>query len=134
MPANRLATALGLLICLTGPAFACVSDPDARQMTAETEGSPAVFAIPDPPVVSQPTGLQLVVCPGDANEVSNLAVDAWMPAHQHGMNYTPDIRALGKGRYAITNIVYHMPGLWQLTVTLRSGAERASYTLDMPIQ
>ncbi|MDA4846605.1 hypothetical protein [Hoeflea poritis] len=133
MPANRAVAALCLLAYLAGPALACVSDPDAQRMTPETEAAPEVYAILGPSVVSQPTGLELVVCPWNSGAVSSVDVDAWMPSHQHGMNYEPDIEALGNGRFAITNMVYHMPGPWELTVTVRAGAERASYVLDMPI-
>ena len=100
-------------------------------MTPEGAGGPEVHAILEPPVLSQPTGLTVVVCGGN---VSAVAVDAWMPAHRHGMNYEPDVEALGAGRYAVTGMVYHMPGLWQLKVTLRSGSGRAAYVLDMPIR
>lgn len=134
MPANRVATALCLLPILGGQVFACVTDPDAQRMTAETDGAPDVYVIAGMSAVSQPTDLEIVVCPGTAKEVSGLVVDAWMPSHQHGMNYDPEIEALGEGRYSVTNMVYHMPGLWQLTITLGPDAERAYYTLDMRIQ
>ncbi|WP_419906405.1 FixH family protein [Hoeflea sp.] len=134
MTANRLVLAFCLLPFLTVAALACVSDPMAQRMTAETEGAPAVYAILDSPVISQPTGLELIICPWATGDVSNLAVDAWMPSHQHGMNYEPDIKAIGNGRYAVTNMVYHMPGLWQLTVAIQTGTAHATYVLDMPIR
>ncbi len=131
MPANRCVTAIGLFLGLTGPTLACVSHPDARQLIRETGHGPDVFAVLDAPAVSQPTGLSLVVCGGG---VSGIVVDAWMPAHQHGMIYEPDIEDLGEGRFAVTNMVYHMPGLWQLKVTLETGGGRTAYVLDMPIR
>ena len=100
-------------------------------MVADAESSPQVFAILDSPAISQPTGLTLVVCDGNASDV---VVDAWMPAHQHGMNYEPEIEVLGEGRFAVTNMVYHMPGLWQLKVTLETANGRPAYVLDMPIR
>lgn len=132
MPASRLATALGLLMGLTGPGLACVSGPDAQRMTPQAAGSPDIYAILDPPVISQPTGLELVVC--GAGDITGLVVDAWMPSHRHGMNYEPEIAILDEGRYAVTNMVYHMPGLWQLKVMLRSGTRKAAYVLDIPIR
>ena len=134
MPANRICTAVLLLFGLTSVGIACETGPDALRMKSESGAGPEVFVIPEPPVVSQPTGLSLIVCSQDVEEISDLVVDAWMPAHQHGMNYDPDIEVLSDGRFAISNMVYHMLGLWQLTVALRAGEERWSYVLDMPIK
>ena len=100
-------------------------------MAPQTGDGPEVYAVLDPSVISQPTGLELVVCDSAAVDIT---VDAWMPAHQHGMNYAPDIKDLGAGRYAVSNMVYHMPGLWQLKVTLRTAAGKTGYVLDMPIR
>lgn len=131
MPANRIATALGLFLGLTGACLACADDPDAQRMVPQSGGGPEVYAVLDPLVISQPTGLKLTVCDAEAAEI---AVDAWMPAHQHGMNYAPDVRNLGGRRYAVSNMVYHMPGLWELKVTVRSAADKTVYVLDMPVR
>ena len=131
MPASRIAAALGLFLGLSGASLACVSDPDAQRMSPDAGGMPAVYVILDQAVISKPTGLSLVVCDGD---VLDVFVDARMPAHQHGMNYEPDIEDLGEGRFVVTNMVYHMPGLWQLKVTLDTGSGRSVHVLDMPIR
>lgn len=131
MPASSCAIAIGLFLGLGGACLACVSDTDAQKLTTEANDSPEVFAILDPMAISQPTGLSLIVCGGN---VSGIVVDAWMPAHQHGMNYEPEIESLGEGQYAVSNMVYHMPGLWQLKVTLETGDDRPVYVLDMPIR
>jgi hypothetical protein len=45
---------------------------------------------------------------------SAVKVDAWMPAHRHGMNYRAEVSALGGGKFRAVGLMFHMPGLWQL--------------------
>ena len=51
-----------------------------------------------------------------------LDVQTWMPAHGHGSSAKPAVDEQGAGRYAITNLVFEMPGEWQLTINV-DGAE-----------
>jgi hypothetical protein len=44
---------------------------------------------------------------------SAVVVDAWMPAHKHGMNYKAEVKPHGGGRFYATGLMFHMPGLWQ---------------------
>jgi hypothetical protein len=44
---------------------------------------------------------------------SAVVVDAWMPAHKHGMNYKAEVKSYGGGRFYATGLMFHMPGLWQ---------------------
>jgi hypothetical protein len=43
-----------------------------------------------------------------------LSVDAAMPEHGHGMNVEPQVTALGKGRFSVEGMLFHMPGRWEL--------------------
>ncbi len=45
------------------------------------------------------------------------SVDAMMPEHQHGMNTKPVVENQSPGVYKVTGMLFHMPGLWTLTVT-----------------
>ena len=45
-----------------------------------------------------------------------LKVDAGMPEHNHGMSVKPELKALGKGRYEVRGLLYHMPGYWEVYV------------------
>lgn len=60
--------------------------------------------------------LDLQVCPAP----DEVKVDAWMPAHQHGMNYRPSVTALSDGRYRAEGLMFHMPGRWEFTFELRT--------------
>lgn len=46
---------------------------------------------------------------------------AWMPAHEHGTSALPVIRELGKGEYAVEQLNFSMPGLWEIYVRINKG-------------
>ena len=48
----------------------------------------------------------------------NVAVDAWMPEHRHGMNYRPTVTRLAPGRWRAEGLMFHMPGRWELVFTV----------------
>jgi hypothetical protein len=50
-----------------------------------------------------------------------IVVDAHMPDHRHGMNYKPEVKALGGGRYVAEGFVFHMSGRWEIVVEVRAG-------------
>ena len=43
-----------------------------------------------------------------------LVVDAAMPNHNHGMNHVPLIERTGPGRWHVEDMLFHMPGYWEL--------------------
>lgn len=69
---------------------------------------------------------------------ASLAVDARMPEHGHGMNREPIVggRADGEaggGRFEAENLLFHMPGYWEVYLDLTRGAvtERAQFSIDL---
>jgi hypothetical protein len=60
--------------------------------------------------------VEFAVCPAP----ESVRVDAWMPAHRHGMNYVPAVQALGGGRYRATGLLFHMAGEWEFVFVLRA--------------
>lgn len=69
--------------------------------------------------VGEHFALELAVCPPP----ERLNVDAWMPAHRHGMNYRPSVRHLGGERFRAEGLLFHMPGRWEFLFELRAGGE-----------
>jgi hypothetical protein len=64
--------------------------------------------------------LDLVVCPIDgAAPPDAVRVDAFMPEHQHGMNYKPAVKALGAGHFHADGLMFHMPGRWELRFDIK---------------
>jgi hypothetical protein len=111
---------------------------------------------PSPIPLNEPFSLEVEVL--DASEPSrfaeavSLGVEARMPAHGHGMNHVPEVRAtldgtedpllrawtaedpaLGNGRYRVRGMRLHMPGAWELQFDLTRWAvtERAQVTITL---
>ncbi len=78
--------------------------------------------------IGEAFSLTLTVCGKDLNS-ANVAIDATMPAHGHGMNYTPKHTVLSQDSNSMTvqvdGLRLHMPGEWQWLVTLRKDGERS---------
>jgi hypothetical protein len=47
-----------------------------------------------------------------------LRVDARMPHHHHGMNIAPTVVAVAPGHWRADNMLFHMPGYWELIFDL----------------
>jgi hypothetical protein len=64
--------------------------------------------------VGEHFALDFSICGKDGRPLpSAVVVDAWMPAHKHGMNYKAEVKSYGGGRFYATGLMFHMPGLWQ---------------------
>ncbi len=48
---------------------------------------------------------------------SDLAVEPWMPQHGHGSSVRPRSTDLGDGTWLVEDLVFTMPGRWELRVT-----------------
>jgi len=66
---------------------------------------------------------------------ANLAVVATMPGHGgHGTNEVPVVDEVSAGIYEVTNLVFTMPGTWQIEVQVVTGdglerSQRFEYTV-----
>lgn len=111
---------------------------DALGADARVAASPRyeVAFRPDPAIaVASHFALDLVVCPKAGRTLpTSVAVDAWMPAHRHGMNYRPSVTATGAGRWRAEGLMLHMPGEWELRFDLGAGnaRERALWRTELP--
>ena len=106
---------------LVGSAGACELPPgkrlESKSLALSYVTSPYAIA------VGQHFALDLAVCPrGGATAPVRLKLDAHMPEHRHGMNYRPEVKPLGAGRYRSEGWLFHMPGRWEFVFEL--GAER----------
>ena len=58
----------------------------------------------------------------DANgkpiEGATIAVKLWMPDHGHGNTVIPSVTDKGGGEYEIGDVLFYMPGIWQVTFTV----------------
>ena len=65
-------------------------------------------------------------------QVVLLEVDATMPAHGHGMNYTPElgerVNTADGSRYRAEGMLFHMPGEWQWSVRIQVAEQQQTLT------
>ena len=57
-----------------------------------------------------------------------------MPAHQHGMNYTPTVNFVEENNFEVSDFLFHMPGVWEITVASYVGEVVTHYTKSVLIK
>jgi hypothetical protein len=62
-----------------------------------------------------------------------VSVNATMPLHQHGMNTRPRVEDLGKGRFLVRGMLFHMAGVWEIALDVAKGSlhEHAKASVDL---
>jgi hypothetical protein len=144
-PSSRAAVAGGFaLLCLTS--LACTREEPTETPTAPSRLAAdtswgtfhvTVAAEPDPIPLSKMFALTIgVYLAGDrAQAVSGttVAVDARMPAHNHGTNLQARVARVGDGRFRAEGLLFHMPGTWELYVDVTRAAEteRATFVINV---
>ncbi len=75
--------------------------------------------------------IELMDAAGAPVEATVDVIKPFMPDHGHGSAVRPTVKALGGGRYAVSNIYLAMAGLWKITVTVQmpdgSGVQEANF-------
>lgn len=134
-PSNGTVTTLGLvLLCWANTTYAgCEKTPDT-QVAQSGELQVAFRTAPSPVKVGQPFGLVAEVCAPPGVAVSDLKVDALMPAHKHGMNYRPQVSRGSGGQFQVTGLLFHMPGRWQYVFEVQTSKGRETLRLDANVQ
>ena len=115
----RLAAAAAGLI-LAGAASAC--EPGLKGTRLESPRFVLAFK-PEAISVARHFALEIAVCAKSATKLEEIKVDANMPDHGHGMNYSPAVKRTGPGRWRAEGLMFHMPGKWQLVFELRAGGK-----------
>lgn len=116
----------GMLGGLTG---ACGRDAPDAPAPAERRGQAGTFTVswtpvPDPIPLNAMFGLDLRVSP--SSEAAEVTVDAGMPGHGHGMTVRPKTTRRADGTFEARGLLFHMPGEWEITVSVRDGATTAT--------
>jgi len=107
--ALRLVLAAGL--SAAGAAPACTPPHEGVRL----ESPRHVLAYRAPAIsVSTHFALEVAACSRSGPPPKTLKVGAQMPEHGHGMNYLPEVKPLGPGRWRVEGLMFHMPGRWQL--------------------
>ena len=126
-----------LLMLAAGPSLADVCGAPDSWRTLSPEDNTALKAAlsvgSELPKVGAPFDVELRVCNPDGHTVDRLAVDATMPAHKHGMNYQPQLKKTADGHYKATGFLFHMPGVWQISVSVYSDGKPAHLSVDIDV-
>lgn len=141
--------AVGAALLLLGSVFAACQDESqggaphrtvAEGLAQDTSwGTFHVKVVPQPNPIpfNQLFGLAITVSPAkDPRQVlddATVAVDARMPAHNHGMNLQPRVTPAGAGTFRADGLLFHMPGTWELYVDVTRAAEmeRATFVINV---
>ena len=99
-----------------------------------TGASVAWRTVPAPIPVGRPFALEWVACAADGVRLGAARVDAWMPDHRHGMNYTPTLAGTPPGPMRAEGLVMHMPGRWQLVFEFEADGRPLRLTTDVVLR
>src|SRR5258705_13857874 len=101
---------LGAVALFSNTAIACA--PAIEGTRAESQNY--VVAYRASPEVGKHFSLEIAACakPGGKPPAA-LKLDAQMPEHRHGMNYSPSLKQLAPGHWRAEGLMVHMPGKWE---------------------
>ena len=133
-------TGLFFVVCVAAEALAFVNTPcegkswEAMQSSNDQAQSGKINVNSSEIQLGQPFSFDFKLCGDTTPKPDRVTATAIMPAHQHGMNYSPTVSYDGaKQRYRIEGFVFHMPGLWEITVSSFQGKAVTHYTQEVTL-
>ncbi len=112
------AAAAGLIFA--GAASAC--EPGLQGTRLESARFVLAFK-PEAVSVAQHFSMDVAVCAKTSLVPESIKVDAHMPEHRHGMNYAPEVKPVGPGRWRAQGLMFHMPGKWEFVFEIRAAGK-----------
>ena len=116
------------------PAAACPQIVGAKALSADDPAAPRAFLSFDQPRISTPFEMIVEFCAASGGSVAKMKFDAIMPAHQHGMNYRADVSPIEGQAYRVSNVVFHMPGLWQVRIDADTAGATFKYSAEVDVE
>ena len=116
------------------PSPRCAAPADGVPARVASAGEVEVRwrTLPDPVPIGRPFAVVFDLCPRRPSTViDRVSVDAWMPAHRHGMNYRPTLDGAPPGPIRADGLLLHMAGHWQLVFELRADGRPLRLTDDL---
>ena len=95
-----------------------------------------VFSQLNPVVINRIHSWELVLIGADNSPLTGaeISVIGGMPDHDHGLPTLPIVtRETSPGHYLLQGVRFHMPGRWQLTVTISSPQGDETGLLDFEL-
>jgi hypothetical protein len=91
-----------------------------------------VSSEPDPPARGVNQIRYLISDAGGAPQDGiTLTVVPWMPSHGHGTSVKTVVRPLGSGVYVVDDVLFYMPGTWELRTTFEPNGDHAAPSFEI---
>lgn len=135
-------TGLFFVICLAAEAIAfagsenCeVSKGWSAMQTTKENSSKATYDLQTNEIgLGKPFSFAVKICGDEDITPERVTANAIMPAHQHGMNYTPTVEFdKDSNTYKVSDFLFHMPGVWEITVSSYQGEAVTHFTKNITI-
>ena len=140
MQTSVILTGLFFVVCVAAEALAFVNAPcegkswQIMQTSNDTSKAGKINLNNSEIKLGQPFSFEFKICDDESNKPDRVTANAMMPAHQHGMNYTPKVTYdRSKQRYHIEGFVFHMPGRWEITISSYRDDSVIHYTQDVTL-
>lgn len=137
--ATQLAPRLAALVLVGGLALAgcggAAPHEDTSGLLLSTLGKLRVEVAPDPnPPLRGVNAVTYTITATSGVPVDGLVMTVvpWMPAHGHGTSVKPTVTALGHGTYRIDDVLFFMPGRWELRTTFSGRGDTVAPAFDVP--
>jgi hypothetical protein len=119
-----------LAVSAAGAAAPCGADLRGAQVVESANYTLVYRSAPAKIAVGRHFALDIAACAkGAAAAPASLSVDAFMPAHGHGMNYKPAVtKAAPANRFRAEGLMFHMPGRWDFYFDVQSAGKNERLT------
>ena len=148
MESRILASAVFVIACFFAESYAFVASDcepgngwfamEAAETTkpgANVAESAIIDLDADSIVLGKPFSFSLRLCADELKKPDRLTANATMPAHKHGMNYTPTVVFDKESdSYKVEGFLFHMPGEWEITLAMYRDDKASHYTRSVTIQ
>jgi hypothetical protein len=121
-------------LVMLAPAVAAACNLDGLPQRIESANATLAYRAEPPLTVGEAHVLEIGLCPNKGDAAKLVAVDAFMPAHQHGTNYRIEIAPSGTGRFFAKGLLLHMPGAWELRFDVETAAGRERLTHEVEVE
>ncbi len=91
--------------------------------------------VPDPSVTGKNSlTLRLSEPGGAAVSGASFSIEPWMPAHGHGSSIVPQVVELGDGEYQSDDLIFTMPGTWEVRIAVDAAARHDYFVLTREVK
>ena len=86
--------------------------------------------------MGEPFSFTLQLCQSGNTAIQRITATAIMPAHLHGMNYSPEVKKITSQpvQYWVEGFLFHMPGVWKITVSITVSYATKYYSTEVTVK